>query len=376
GWNISGINNGAVSDAEHTGKALMALIAGGAVADDPAVRAGVQYLAQTESPNGSWTNVSVSGNPVTTTAYALLGLTSTGIDTTSGAWKQQAVSTSPDAFLIASQQPDGSIPGSFDQTSSTSQAAQALLRNWLPIAAPGYQVVRANGHLTGLGGAPSSSATFDGTVGAWATNSGHGTWLGLANGGVITEGDAGFYGSMGGTKLNRPMVGIAATPTGRGYWMVAGDGGIFTFGDAQYFGGLGAIKLDQPIVAMASTPTGRGYTLFASDGGVFAFGDAKFLGSMGGIKLNKPVVGGTSATNGSGYWMVASDGGIFNFGTAPFAGSLGALKLDKPIAGMQHTGDGRGYWLVGADGGVFTFGGAPFLGAALGDSSPVVAFAS
>ncbi|MCU1456802.1 MAG: Prenyltransferase, partial [Actinomycetia bacterium] len=41
GWNISGINNGAVSDAEHTGKALMALIAGGAVADDPAVRAGV-----------------------------------------------------------------------------------------------------------------------------------------------------------------------------------------------------------------------------------------------------------------------------------------------------------------------------------------------
>jgi hypothetical protein len=195
GWNISGVNNGAPSDAEPTGKALMALmalIAGGAVANDQAVRAGVAYPAQTKSSDGSWTNVSVSGNVAGNTAYAVLGLTSAGLDTTNGGWKGPAVSTSPDTYLIGTQQPNGSIPGGSDATSATSQTVQALLRSWLPIAAAGYQVVRANGHLTGLGGAPSNSSTWNGVVGAAATNSGHGTWLGLGNGGVITEGDAGF----------------------------------------------------------------------------------------------------------------------------------------------------------------------------------------
>ena len=36
-----------------------------------------------------------------------------------------------------------------------------------------------------------------------------------------------FYGSMGGRRLDAPIVGMASTPDGRGYWLVASDGGIF-----------------------------------------------------------------------------------------------------------------------------------------------------
>jgi hypothetical protein len=47
---------------------------------------------------------------------------------------------------------------------------------------------------------------------------------------------------------------MAATPDGMGYWLVASDGGIFTEGDAGYFGSTGAIHLNQPIVGMAPGP--------------------------------------------------------------------------------------------------------------------------
>ena len=57
-----------------------------------------------------------------------------------------------------------------------------------------------------------------------------------------------FYGSMGGVRLNQPIVGMAATPTGHGYWLVARDGGIFSFGDARFYGSTGSIRLNQPIV--------------------------------------------------------------------------------------------------------------------------------
>ena len=57
---------------------------------------------------------------------------------------------------------------------------------------------------------------------------------------------------------------------GRGHWLAAADGGVFAFGAADYHGSMGGQRLNRPIVAMASTPSGRGYWLVASDGGVFA----------------------------------------------------------------------------------------------------------
>lgn len=66
--------------------------------------------------------------------------------------------------------------------------------------------------------------------------------------------DAGFHGSFGSTRLNRPIVGMAATPSGDGYWLVASDGGVFTFGDAAYRGSTGALRLASPIGDLKPIP--------------------------------------------------------------------------------------------------------------------------
>lgn len=67
-----------------------------------------------------------------------------------------------------------------------------------------------------------------------------GYWLVASDGGIFGFGYAGFYGSMGGHRLNQPMVGMARTASGNGYWTVASDGGIFSFGDARFPGRRGA----------------------------------------------------------------------------------------------------------------------------------------
>ena len=215
-------------------------------------------------------------------------------------------------------------------------------------------------------------------VGMAPTPSGRGYWLVAADGGVFAFGDAQFYGSTGALRLSKPVVGISPTPSGRGYRLVAADGGVFAFGDAQFYGSTGALALNQPVVAMAGTPTGRGYLLTAADGGVFAFGDAHYRGSTGAIRLNRPVVGMGTTPGGTGYWLVASDGGLFAFGDAPFHGSAGGLRLNAPVIGMGATRSGKGYRLVGADGGLFAFGDATFLGGtgALRLAAPMVGTAA
>ena len=190
-----------------------------------------------------------------------------------------------------------------------------------------------------------------------------GYWVLGADGGVFSFGNAPFYGSTGGIRLNKPIVGMAATPTGKGYWLVASDGGIFAFGDAGFHGSTGSIRLNKPVVGMASTKSGKGYWLVATDGGIFAFGDARFQGSTGGITLNKPVTGMSPTASGNGYWLIASDGGMFAFGDAVFRGSVPGLGVNTTVVSMAPTKEGNGYWLLAADGGVFAFGDAPFHGA-------------
>jgi hypothetical protein len=232
----------------------------------------------------------------------------------------------------------------------------------------GYWLVQQSGFVSPFGNAANIVQTVGvaPTVGVAAASS-VGYWTAGSDGGVFSFG-APFFGSMGGTPLNAPVVGIASTPDHGGYWLVASDGGVFSFGDATFFGSVpGALppgaSLNQPIVGIASSPDGKGYWMVAADGGVFAFGDAQFAGSMGSVHLNKPVVG--MAGNGfGGYWLVASDGGVFSFGGATFFGSTGGIVLNSPVTGMAATSDGQGYWMVAADGGVFAFGDAPFLGSA------------
>jgi ribosomal protein L24E len=233
--------------------------------------------------------------------------------------------------------------------------------------APGYWEVASDGGLFSEG-----SAHFYGSMGGTRLNKpvvgiastpvGGGYWEVASDGGIFAFGDAEFHGSMGNRHLNEPVVGIASTPSGNGYWEVASDGGIFSFGDAKFHGSMGNRHLNEPVVGIASTPSGNGYWEVASDGGIFSFGDAKFHGSMGAHHLNEPVVGIASTPSGNGYLEVASDGGIFAFGDAEFHGSMGAHHLNQQVVGIASTTDGGGYWEVAADGGIFNFGDAPFVG--------------
>jgi hypothetical protein len=108
---------------------------------------------------------------------------------------------------------------------------------------------------------------------------------------------------MGGQSLNAPVVGLAGTSDGNcleytltpcqsssGYYLVASDGGVFAFA-GSYLGSMGGTRLNEPIVALMVTPDAGGYWEVASDGGVFSFGSAAFEGSMGGVPLNAPIVG-------------------------------------------------------------------------------------
>jgi hypothetical protein len=226
------------------------------------------------------------------------------------------------------------------------------------LGANGWHTWRFDARRTGSLTNPPMAANLCGPPGSG------GYWMVARDGGIFAFCDAKFHGSMGGTRLNQPVVGMASTKSGNGYWLVAADGGIFSFGDAapRFFGSTGAIRLNSPIVGMARTPSGEGYWLVAADGGIFAFGDAKFFGSTGAIRLNSPVVGMASTPDGGGYWLVAADGGMFAFGNATFRGSMGGTRLNSPVVGMTARRDGSGYWLVAADGGLFAFGNAPFRG--------------
>jgi hypothetical protein len=199
-----------------------------------------------------------------------------------------------------------------------------------------------------------------------AAASAPGYWLLGADGGVFSFGDAGFFGSTGAIRLNRPAVAMAAARDGKGYWFAATDGGVFTFGSAGFFGSTGAMALNQSIVGMAPTRSGKGYWLVAADGGIFAFGDAGFFGSTGAIRLAQPIVGMATTPTGQGYWLVARDGGIFAFGDAGFLGSTGAGPVPSPVVDLAVTPTGAGYWLLAEDGGVYAFGDAAYRGSPAG----------
>jgi hypothetical protein len=138
---------------------------------------------------------------------------------------------------------------------------------------------------------------------------------------------------------------MATTSDGGGYWLVASDGGVFSFGDAVFFGSIGGTHLNEPVVGMAAVPTGGGYYMTASDGGIFAFGDASFEGSLGGSRIQEPVVGMAATPSGHGYWLAAADGGVFAYGDAPFEGSDGGTAKQGAVA-VGIAGRPDGYWLA------------------------------
>lgn len=267
-----------------------------------------------------------------------------------------------------------------------------------------------------LGGASSVYASDASNI---CRTNGQGYWLVASDGGIFSFGDADFFGSTGGMRLNKPIVGMATTASGQGYYLVASDGGIFTFGDAQFFGSTGNIKLQAPIVGMKPTSSGNGYWMFAIDGGVFAFGDAQYHGSQlkfanyypatkyvgfdadstgtnadnqgywvasdsstviqpfgnanvfsfspygklaGNYYSNESLVGISRTEYSDGFWAATNTGGVMTAGDAPFYGSAGSMKLNKPIVGIIPEWYDQGYRLIASDGGVFSYGAIDYCG--------------
>ncbi|MDQ1475010.1 MAG: hypothetical protein QOE62_239, partial [Actinomycetota bacterium] len=153
------------------------------------------------------------------------------------------------------------------------------------------------------------------------------------------------------------------------YILLGADGGIFSFGDAHFYGSTGGVKLNARVLDLAVTQSGHGYWFVAADGGVFSFGDARFHGSTGGIHLAAPVMSIASSGDGRGYWLVASDGGIFAF-DVPYEGSLPSTRTGPDgsypaTIRMRAVSTNDGYYLLGANGSVSAFGSAPYLGSQL-----------
>ncbi len=202
---------------------------------------------------------------------------------------------------------------------------------------------------------------------------------------VTASGSTPFQNAQGlsGVTPRAPIVGVALAPIGTaGYWMAGADGGVFTIGDPAFsscpcatmlafHGSLGGQRLNAPVVGISGTRDGNGYWLVTADGGVFAFGDAGFYGSMASHHLNAPIVGMAPMYDDHGYWLVSADGGVFAFGDAIFYGSMAGQPLNAPVVGILAFGDG--YYLAGQDGGIFNFG-FSFPGSAVGlTDAPVFA---
>ena len=119
------------------------------------------------------------------------------------------------------------------------------------------------------------------------TPSGLGYYMVASDGGVFAFGDAKFAGSTGAIKLNAPVQSLVPDPDGAGYWLVASDGGVFAF-DAPFRGSMGASRLNRPMTGMVAF--GDGYLMVAEDGGIFNFSDRPFDGSLGATPPALPVV--------------------------------------------------------------------------------------
>jgi hypothetical protein len=308
------------------GLALAALAAAD-VTGTAEVASAETWLNAQQCPDGGWTTYVTVGNPcngdpanfvgpdTNSTALAVIGLAAQKVLGSTAA--AHALT-----FLTGAQNSDGgwgyepnalSAPGSSDPD-STAEVIQATLSIGLSPSAAQFDRGNVNPvssllsfQLTSEPGrgafffpgstTPDLLATYQAVpAAAGVTLPFVATWeagysLVASDGGVFAFGDAAFHGSLGGTRLNRPIVGVASTADGHGYWLVASDGGVFAFGDAAFHGSLGGTRLNAPIVGVASTADGHGYWLVASDGGVFAFGDAAFHGSLGGTRLNAPIVG-------------------------------------------------------------------------------------
>lgn len=161
--------------------------------------------------------------------------------------------------------------------------------------------------------------------------------------------------------LSAPIVAAASARDGKELLLAGADGGLFPVGSAGFFGSLGGTRLSGRISAVAADPATGGYWMAGSDGGVFAF-HASYHGTLSGHRLTSPVVAMAATPSGDGYWLASRDGGVFTFGRAGYDGNAMGRTAGSPITAFVASVDGQGYWLAGSGGSVFAFGDAPAVG--------------
>ena len=155
-----------------------------------------------------------------------------------------------------------------------------------------------------------------------------------------------FYGSMGGTHLNQPIVGMAATPDGKGYWLVAADGGIFSYGDAGFYGSTGSLTLNEPIVGMAPRTTARGTGSWPPTAASSTTATPTSTARPAARTCPTAVVGMVASPDGGGYLMATENGVVLPFGDAQAFGGLTLNPTATQISAIIGNNQGTGYWLL------------------------------
>ncbi|MCU1351835.1 MAG: Prenyltransferase [Acidimicrobiales bacterium] len=136
-WDYSGEVTPTGADIDTTATALLALHRAGLPASDPAVKAGIAFLAAQQGTDGAWSSF---GSPdPNSTSVATIALSALEVDVSSRGWRDLAAPgragdayASPLAWLASQQRTDGRITSPNDgfgiNTFATSQTAQALSR--------------------------------------------------------------------------------------------------------------------------------------------------------------------------------------------------------------------------------------------------------
>lgn len=164
-WDYTGTTSGDGDDIDTTALALLALHSAGVAATDVDADAGIAYLADHQQPSGAW--AAFGSDDPNSTAMAVQALSALHIDVTTSAWRAAAGApvsgayTSPYAWLIAQQQADGHIASPNDAfsvtTFATSQAMQALGRQWFLSADYGYLIDQWSRELASPAASPASA---------------------------------------------------------------------------------------------------------------------------------------------------------------------------------------------------------------------------
>ncbi len=144
GWNFAGDPTGAAApaDVDTTALAVQALVAAKVKNTDPDLRQGIAFLAHEHRASGAWQ--SFGADDPNSTSLAIEAITAAGFNPAVSCWRDTTVPalkssayTSPITWLIGDQLPSGRFKSPNDafgiNTFPTSQAIQALRREWVPV---------------------------------------------------------------------------------------------------------------------------------------------------------------------------------------------------------------------------------------------------